>query len=149
MTSSRSGGSAVPSGNSVAATVLQRLGLFTGEDRYESAALSALRSVRNLMPRAPTMFGQALSALDLYLSRSKEVAIVGDPASEDTRALVAEVQRTFMPNLVLAVGMATDSVPLLADRIAKNGKATAYVCERFACQMPVTEPEALAAQLMT
>jgi hypothetical protein len=38
-------------------------------------------------------------------------------------------------------------VPLLADRAALDGKATAYVCEHFACQMPVTEPEELAAQL--
>jgi uncharacterized protein len=138
---------AVPSGNSVAAMVLQRLALFTGEAGYESAASSALKSVRDLMPKVPTMFGQALSALDLYLSRSKEVAIVGDPAHEDTRALVAEVQRKFRPNVVLAVGSAKDGVPLLAERIMKNGNATAYVCERFACQMPVTEPEALAAQL--
>jgi uncharacterized protein YyaL (SSP411 family) len=139
---------AVPSGNSVAAMVLQRLALFTGDAGYERAAHSALQAVRDLMPRAPSMFGQALSALDLYLSRSNEVAIVGDPAGEDTRALVDEVRRKFRPNLVLAVGTEADGVPLLADRIMKNGVATAYVCERFACQMPVTDPEALSAQLM-
>jgi hypothetical protein len=140
---------AVPSGNSAAASVLQRLSLLTGEVEYERAGVGALRVVRDLMVKGPHMFGQALSALDLYVGKSREVAIVGDPSAEDTGRLVREVHGRFLPNVVLAVGSpeANGSVPLLADRLAVDGKATAYVCERFACQMPVTDPEALAAQL--
>jgi hypothetical protein len=144
---------AVPSGNSVAADVLQRLAHLTGEPAYERAALSALRLVRDAMTRAPTGFGHALSALDLYLGPVREVAILGAPDDKATRALVDEVLvKRYLPNHVLAVaspddGPAIDAVPLLHERTALDGRPTAYVCERFTCQLPVIEPEALADQL--
>jgi uncharacterized protein YyaL (SSP411 family) len=141
---------AVPSGNSAAAELFLRLGLLTGELEYERAGVSALRLVRDLVPRAPTMLGHALCAMDLYVARSREVAIVGDPDAVDTKALVAEVHGRFLPNAVLAVGRpgAASEVPLLQDRQQLDGKATAYVCEQFVCQQPVTDPEALVAQLI-
>jgi uncharacterized protein len=144
---------AVPSGNSAGADVLLRLAMLTGEARYEDAAASALRLVRDVMAQAPTGFGHALCALDRYLGPPREVAIVGDPASEDRRALVREVTaERFLPNAVLAVTAAgdraaADAVALLRDRPPIDGRATAYVCERFACRLPVTQPEELAAQL--
>ena len=144
---------AVPSGNSAAADVLQRMALMTGEQEYEGAALSALRLVRKQMAEAPHGFGHALSALDLYVSRVPEVAVIGDPESEDTRALVAEVTtKRFLPNHVLAVAAPDDArsrekVPLLRNRVADDGRAIAYVCERFVCRLPVGQPEELATQL--
>jgi uncharacterized protein YyaL (SSP411 family) len=135
---------AVPSGNSAAAEALLRMALVTGEARYERAAVSALRLVRGSMASAPTGFGEALSALDLHLGPSSEIAIVGDPASEPTRALINEVVRTrWRPNIVLAVARSGDvasaaTIPLLADRSAVGGLPTAYVCQRFVCQLPVT-----------
>jgi len=144
---------AVPSGNSVAADVLQRLALLTGETEYERAGITALRLVRDHMARAPTMFGHALCALDFYLSQVREVAIIGDPAGDDTRRLVHEVHGRYLPNSVLALAAADDraapsEVGLLKDRAPLDGKATAFVCERFVCKRPVTEPEELAAQLI-
>ncbi|MEX2275775.1 MAG: thioredoxin domain-containing protein [Actinomycetota bacterium] len=143
---------AVPSGNSVAATVLQRLALFTGETRYEDAAVGALRLVRDQMQQWPTGFGQALCAADLHLSRAPEIAIVGDLAADDTLALIAAVSEGFAPNRVLAVAEPGDrtaqrTIALLQDRPPIDGRATAYVCERFACRLPVTDPIALRAQL--
>jgi hypothetical protein len=140
---------AVPSGNSAAAELLLRMALLTADPEYERAGVSALRLVRDLAVRAPTMLGHALGAIDLYVSRTKEIAIVGDPDSADTKALVAEVHRRFLPNMVLAAGdpLRSTEVPLLGDRPQHGGRATAYVCEQFVCQQPVTEPEALAVQL--
>jgi len=143
---------AVPAGSSVAADVLLRLGRLVGEERYEAAALGALRSVRELLARAPTGFGYALGVADFALSRVREVAIVGDPHAGDTKALLAEARRGYRPNQVIALAALGDqealgAVPLLADRPTLDGHATAYVCEHFACQQPVTEPDALAAQL--
>ncbi|HXF71918.1 MAG TPA: thioredoxin domain-containing protein [Actinomycetota bacterium] len=144
---------AVPSGNSAAADVLLRMALLTGEERYERAAAGALRAVAEGMRRAPTAFGHALQALDLWVGPAHEVAIVGDPAAPDTRALVEEVTvRRFLPNRVLAVAAPGDqaarrAVPLLAGRTTVDGRAAAYVCRRFVCELPVTEPEALAARL--
>ena len=98
---------AVPSGNSVAADVLLRLALLTGDAAYERAGVSALRLVRDAMAGAPTGFGQALCALDLYLGPSHEVAIIGDPSAPARVALVAEVTgAVYRPNVVLAVAAA-------------------------------------------
>ena len=144
---------AVPSGNSAAADVLQRLAHLTGEPGYERAAVEALRLIRDAMAGAPSGFGHALGVLDLYLSPVKEVAIVGDPEDEATRALVAEVTtERYLPNHVLAVAAPEDhrsreAVALLQDRPALDGRPTAYVCERFVCKLPVTDPQALAGQL--
>jgi uncharacterized protein len=144
---------AVPSGNSAAAEALLRIAMFTGETSYEEAAGSALRLVRDVMATAPTGFGHALSALDLFLGPSYEVAIVGDPGSEATRALVDEViGRRWLPNVVLAVCSPDDrsaqrAVALLRDRPQVDGKSTAYVCERFVCLAPVTSPSELASAL--
>ncbi|HEY7401587.1 MAG TPA: thioredoxin domain-containing protein [Actinomycetota bacterium] len=144
---------AVPSGNSAAADVLQRLALLTGEAGYERAGLSALRLVRDVMGQAPTGFGHALCALDLYLGPSYEVAVVGDPAEEATLALAAEATwAQFRPNVVLALAApgdaaASSAVALLRDRPPLDDRPTAYVCQRFTCRLPVTRPEDLARQL--
>jgi hypothetical protein len=144
---------AMPSGNSAAADVLQRMAHLTGEPAYERAGVDALRLVRDLAAGAPSGFGHALCALDLYLSTAKEVAIVGEPGDPATRALAAEVTRKrYLPNYVLAVAAPGDArsaeaVGLLRDRAPLDGRPTAYVCERFVCKLPVTEPEALAEQL--
>ena len=144
---------ATPSGNSVAADLLLRLSAFTGDATFEAEALSALRLVGDALGRAPSAFGQALCALDRFLGPARAVAIVGDPDRDDTRALVAEAnRRRYRPNLVLAAGAADDAdarraIPLLRDRAAIGGRATAYVCEGFSCRLPVTDPDALAEQL--
>jgi uncharacterized protein YyaL (SSP411 family) len=144
---------AVPSGNSAAADVLLRLSHLTGEPEYERAGTSALRLVRDAMAGAPAGFGHALCALDLYLGPVREIAIVGDPAAEATRALADEVTtRRYVPNHVLAVAGPRDQasrseVALLLERPQRDGRPTAFVCERFTCKLPVTEPQELAAQL--
>jgi uncharacterized protein len=145
---------AVPSGNSAAAGALLRMARLTGEAAYDGATESALRLVRGAMAEAPAGFGHALCALDDFLAPSREVAIVGDPSADATRALVREVTvERFVPNHVLAVARPDDAdaaerVPLLAGRSQLDGSPTAYVCERFACNLPVTAPADLAAQLV-
>jgi hypothetical protein len=144
---------ATPSGNSASADVLLRIAHLTGEASYEEAGEGALRLVRDAMGEVPSGFAHALGALDAYLSAVKEVAIVGDPGSAETLALAAEVTTNrFLPNHVLAVsspseGASSAAVALLRDRPQTEGRATAYVCERFECKLPVTDPGALAAQL--
>jgi uncharacterized protein len=144
---------AVPSGNSLAAEALLRLAMFTGERGYEDTSLSALALVREAMAASPTGFGHALVVVDLLVGPRREIAIVGDPQAEATKALVDEViVARLVPNGVLAVASpdeagAIDVVPLLQDRRQVDGRATAYVCERFACLLPVVTPDELATQL--
>jgi uncharacterized protein YyaL (SSP411 family) len=134
----------IPSGNSAAALGLLRLEALTGERRYGEWAEGVLRLFANAAPRRPDAFAHLLRALDFDLSPVKEVALIG----EDLAALTAAVRSDYRPYLVLAGGPAGSTTPpLLADRPEVDAKPTAYVCENFACQAPVTDADALTALL--
>jgi uncharacterized protein len=128
----------VPSGNSMLAYVLLRLARIYGDDGLERRAVGVLRLFGESLGRGPTEFAWALNALDLYLSTPREIAIVGPPESEVARAAL----EPYEPNAVVAFGPAED-VPLLQGKGLVDGKPAVYVCERFACQAPVTESAAL------
>jgi uncharacterized protein len=128
-----------PSGNSMLAFVLLRLARIWGDEELERHAVGALRLVRDLLPRAPAAFGWALCALDLHLAPPRELAIVGGADTAVARAAL----RGFEPNAVVAFGPA-DDVPLLAGKELVDGLPAVYVCERFACRAPVTDPLELA-----
>ena len=140
---------AVPSGNGMAASVLLRLHALTGEGAYRSGAERAIRTVVPFVGRYPTGFAQWLTAMDLSIRPIVEVAIVGNPDAPDTAELVTEVRRGYRPGRVLAVAAdpAASAIPLLGDRSAIDGRATAYVCRGFVCRMPVTTVEGLRAEL--
>jgi uncharacterized protein YyaL (SSP411 family) len=129
-----------PSGNSMLAFVLLRLGRIWGDDELEREAAGVFRLIRDAIPRAPSAFGHALTALDLYLAGPRELAVVGAPEDEIAKAALAG----FDPDAVVAFGPA-DDVPLLAGKDFVDGRPALYVCERFACRAPVTEPAELAA----
>jgi uncharacterized protein YyaL (SSP411 family) len=128
-----------PSGNSMLAYVLLKLARIYGDDELERLAIGVLRLVQSRLARAPSAFGHALSALDLHFSPPRELAIVGPVDSAVARAAL----EPFQPNTVVAVGPSGD-VPLLAGKELVEGKPAVYVCERFACQAPVTEKSQLA-----
>jgi uncharacterized protein YyaL (SSP411 family) len=139
---------ATPAGNSVAVDVLLRLAAFTGEESYRRRADDYLGPIADVMAQHPQAFGHVLGALDFALSAVKEFAIMGNPAGADTRSLLEVINGRYLPNCVLACADPADSeavqaVPLLADRPLKEGKATAYVCQNFACLAPVTTAEQL------
>jgi uncharacterized protein len=125
----------VPSGNSMLAFVLLRLARIYGDDELERLAAGVLRLLQPNLSRIPSAFGWALCGLDLYLSPPRELAIVGSPGDEIARAALA----SFDPNAVVAFGP-SDEVPLLAGKTQVDGKPTLYVCERFACRAPITDP---------
>ncbi len=144
--------SAVPAGNSLTAELLLRLARLLDRPAYGDEATGIFSLMADGMREQPGAFGRLLCALDLYLNPGYEIAIIGDPTGADTRRLVAEVHRRFLPNSVMALAapgdeMATAFVPLLAGRGLVEGKAAAYVCRNYTCRLPVTEPAALAQQL--
>jgi uncharacterized protein YyaL (SSP411 family) len=132
----------IPAGNSSAAYGLLRLAALTGEHAYEKRAVGVFRLLHRIAGSHPQAFAHLLQGLDFHFAAVKEVALVG-PGREP---LERTVRRRFRPHLVLAGGDA-DGVPLLDGRDPVDGHAAAYVCEHFACQRPVTEPEELEALL--
>ena len=137
---------ATPSGNSVAADVLLKLARLTGDERYERFAVTVLRLAAAQARRYPQGFGRILSALEFYFNPTKEIVILGDSAE-----LKSEIWRRFLPNKVVVLaenaGRDADLIPLLQERSLIDGKPTAYVCENFTCQKPVTTVEDLREQL--
>ena len=146
--------SAAPSGTSVATDVLLRLALLLDRDDYRRRAEAVLEELSGGMEKLPGAFGRLLAALDFSLAEPREVAIIGDPGSPDTQALIDAVYGSYLPNKVVAGRAEGDEepaglIPLLADRPARDGRATAYVCVHYACQSPTTDPEELREQLVS
>jgi uncharacterized protein len=129
----------IPSGASSACFGLLRLARLTGSSAYEDAALSLIRLLHTVAPQHPLAFGHLLRAIDFHLAPVREVALAGD----DLAPLARVVRGAFLPHVVLAGGSST-AVPLLEGRGPVDGRAAAYVCERFTCGLPVTSPEELA-----
>jgi uncharacterized protein YyaL (SSP411 family) len=138
---------ATPSGNSVAADVLLKLSKLLADDRYEKFAVTVLRLVAPQIRRYPQAFGRALSAIEFYLSPTKEIVIIGEKGNE----LEKEIRREYLPQkvVVLSENPALDAefIPLLKEREMIGGKPTAFVCENFVCQKPVSTIEDLRRQL--
>lgn len=145
---------ATPAGNSVAAELLLRLALLTENQSHARKAVTIFRLLRDQMARYPSAFGYLLGALDFQLSTPQEIVCIGEVGAEDSRALLREVWRRYLPNKVVAQAQENDAeasaiLPLLRDRPALGGRATVYVCENYSCLQPVTTPAELAAQLDT
>lgn len=136
---------AIPSGNSMVAEALLRLSVLVGNQEYRREATRIALTMKATMARQPTGFGRLLGVLDGLLNPSQEIVIVGDLGDTQTQALLAEARRYYLPNTVLAFKAAEDEspLPLLAGRILVDGKAAAYVCENYACQLPVTSVASL------
>jgi uncharacterized protein YyaL (SSP411 family) len=133
---------ATPAGNSVAADVLLRLGILLDRKDYREKSEKIFQWSAEYLQQYASGFGRLLAALDLYIGPVKELAIVGDPGT-----LVQIYRKHYLPRTVVAAGTASN-LALLKDRQLLNGKPTAYVCENYACRQPVTDPQALEAQLL-
>jgi uncharacterized protein len=142
---------ATPSENSLAADGFLRLAAFTGEADYEARGAQWIRTMAPLLGEHPTAFAFLLEAFERFAISPIEVAIVGDPDASDTAALRAELRGRLLPASVQVTATtgatAGDLTPLLADRAPVDGRATAFVCEHFACRVPTTDPAVLRDQL--
>lgn len=143
---------ATPSGNSVAADVLLKLSVLTGNEDYRRRAVTVLRLVAQPMQRYSSAFGRALCAVDFHLSTPMEIVILGEQDAAQTRLLSREIWKRYLPNKVVVSASAVDdrremSIPLLHGRTPVDQQPTAFVCEHYTCQQPVTRPEDLAGQL--
>ncbi len=138
---------ATPSGNSAATDVLTKLSKILGDDKYERFAITVLRMVSPQIRRYAGAFGRVLSTLEFHLGSPKEIVILGEKGNELER-LVFE---NYLPNKVLILkddfSDVSELIPFLESREMIDGKPTAFVCENFTCQRPVTESDELLEQL--
>ena len=142
---------AVPSGTSLAVDLLLRLAELLGDTTRRERAMRILESLSESLARYAPAFGHLLGAADMAVHGAVEVALAGNPAEDDFRALAQAVGSAYAPSLVLAGGAPNGdgaaAIALLADKPARDGHATAYVCRQYLCEEPTTDPAGLPALL--
>jgi len=145
---------AEPSGNSVQALNLLRLHELTTDDRYRRRAERALQAFGDRLEQAPAALSEMLLASDFHFGTPKEVVIVTPASRADAEPLLGKLRSTFLPNRVLAVvaegrdlAAQSELVPILEGKVARGGRATAYVCERRICDLPTSDPEVFEKQI--
>jgi uncharacterized protein len=140
-----------PSGTFAIAGALLSRSALTGSAEDRAAAAAALGSLPAIAARYPRAAGWGLAVAEAVISGPAEIAIVGSPDDQRTAALHRTALRAAPPGAVIALGDGTGrdaaAVPLLAGRQLVDGAPAAYVCRNFACRMPVTDPDQLAAEL--
>jgi len=145
---------ALPSGNSVAALNFLRLGRMTGNVDLEQRAEQLARAFSTQVTDQPMAYTQLLIALDFMIGPSREIVIAGDPALDTTRAMVSVVWRKFLPNKVLLLrrqgteGKRLAALSPFVEAMAPiNHQPTVYLCEQYACQVPIKDVGQLEAVL--
>jgi uncharacterized protein len=141
---------ATPAANSVAAEVLLRLALLTGQPDHDRRARSILRAAGPALERQPAQFGRMLAAVDRALGEPIDAVIAGDGDDPGVVALSRAAATPYQPDLVIAPlspGDAMAAWPLFEGKTARDGQATAYVCRGYACEEPTHDPERVVAQV--
>ena len=146
--------SAEPSGNSIAALNLLRLSQMTDNRDLRVKAEQTLAAFGGRLSRSPAALPQMLIAYDFLLEKPKQIVLAGKPDAVATQKMLAEVYARYIPNKIVLAADGGEGQKFLAERIAFlkgiapiDGRATAYVCENYACQLPTSEPNRLAMQL--
>ncbi|WDT75039.1 MAG: thioredoxin domain-containing protein [Candidatus Manganitrophus sp.] len=143
----------IPSGNAVAAQSLLRLFYMTGEASYFDKAEKTLQFFSEAMEENVFATGNMIAVADFYLRKPKEIVVIGDPKSPETERLLAGIQRLYLPNKVLfRVDPGQPHETPLPDPVKGkkmiDGKPTVYICHHFTCSQPLTDWEAIRAQLI-
>jgi hypothetical protein len=141
---------ATPSGNSVAALNLLRLGRMTGRVDWERKADRMVRVFSSAVSDTPVAYAQFLNFLDFFLGPSQEVVIAGDPGQEESRVFRALIQKRFQPGKILLFRSQDDQgeklsalCPFVAGMRPLDGRTAVYICEGYSCKPPLADLGAL------
>jgi hypothetical protein len=141
-------------GNSLAACAVQSLGALLGRREWLAEAERAFGYYRRRLSGGAWAMPRMLVAMDLAVSPPRHVVVAGDPERADTRALIREFDRRFLPRDLLLVADGGERsrrlarlAPFAAALTPQGGRAAAYVCVDHACRLPVTEAAEFAALL--
>ncbi len=141
---------ATPSGNAVAACVLARLSYHFHREDFRTAATNAVRAYGQQIGQVPRGFPKSLMVVDLLLRSPIELALIGGTNPKAYTQLRTAVNSCFLPYRVIAPHQDVEtesSHPLVQGKTPVNGQAALYICKNFACQAPITDPEAVLSAL--
>src|SRR5437870_4299942 len=142
---------AEPAASSVAALNLLRLAQFRDDREMEDRAKKTIYAFTPTLSHFASAMPQMLVALDYSLSKPRQIVIAGKKDAPDTKALLKEVHRHFLPKTIVLLADGAEGQKYLGEKNEAiramslvEGKPAAYVCENFTCKAPVTEPKQLA-----
>ncbi len=141
---------ALPSGNSIAMNNLVRLSRMTGDPKYESYARAIGASFGLLIKRAPSLHAMMLTNVDFLSGSSYEIVLVGDASEDDMKSMLAALRKMYIPSSVIILKgdtSLTRLAPYTEFYTSIDGKATAYVCQNFTCNLPTTDIPTMISQL--
>jgi uncharacterized protein YyaL (SSP411 family) len=139
---------AIPSGSSLAAQLLVHLGDLCDVPAYREIAASITGAPGETVTKYPAAFGHLLGVIDAQVNGITEVALVGETGSPSFNMLERAVAEAYVPSMVIAGGtVGSPDIALLRDRVAIDGKPTAYVCRSYVCDAAVQSGDALTSQL--
>ena len=139
---------AVPSGNSIAALVLLKLGQMTMNQLFIEQGSRTLEAFSQQLEQSPAYSSAMLTAFNFWLGPAQEIVIAGNVDAKDTKKMLKLVRSKFLPNAVILLheqgskGTAIERIiPFVKNQTVIEGKATAYVCENYICNRPVNNIE--------
>jgi uncharacterized protein len=142
---------AEPAASSVAALNLLRLSQFQDNKEMADRARKTIDAFATTLSHFPSAMPQMLVALDYSLSKPRQIVIAGRKNAPETKALLKEVRRHFLPKTVLFLADGAEGQKYVGEKneairamSAMDGKPAAYVCENFTCKAPVSDPKQLA-----
>ena len=148
--------SAEPAASSVSALNLLRLGQFRDDKQLDDRARRTISAFAASLSHFPSAMPQMLVAFDYSLGKPRQIVIAGKIDDSQTRELLKEVHRHFLPNKVVMLADGGGGQKFLGEKneairamTMVDGKPAAYVCENFTCKAPVTDPRELADLLTT
>jgi uncharacterized protein YyaL (SSP411 family) len=137
---------AIPSGNSVAALNLLRLGRIAANTDLEEKAVKIGRAFSKAVQQSPSAYTHLMLAVDFAIGPSYEVVIAGKAGAKDTKAMIRALRAHFLPNKVVILRPSEEESPNIANiaeytkyQTSIDGKATAYVCLNYNCKLPTTD----------
>ena len=135
---------ATPSGNSVAALNFIRLARMTGQHEFEEKAYKMFTLFGSSVQRMARGYAFSLTAMLFSISKPKEVVVVANSNNTDTENMLNIIREDFRP-FTMSIFYSDkfkglkELVPLIENYKPIEGRTTAYVCENFACQAPITD----------
>jgi len=147
--------SAEPAASSIAGLNLLRLAQFRGDKQFDDRGRKTIDAFAPALSHFASAMPQMLVALDYSLAKPRQIVIAGKIGDSQTRALLSEVHRHFVPNKILVLADGGEAQKYFGETNEAiramsmvDGKPAAYVCENFVCKAPVTNPQALSGLLL-
>ncbi len=141
---------AEPAASSIAALNLLRLSQIYDDPKITERAKKTIDAFATILLQFPSGMPQMLVAVENSLGKPRQIVIAGKKDSPETKALLKEVHRHFLPNTIVILADASEGQKYLGEKneairamSLAAGKPAAYVCENFTCKAPVTDVKRL------